>query len=114
MLGYRVLTAENGREALVVYQSERDIALVLTDMVMPEMGGLELIGHLRKENPELKALFTTGHVVKEGEKGLEEDGIEGVISKPFDVDERQQAIRHALEEKHDPARSGDIRSERLQ
>ena len=43
-LNYRVVTAENGKEALAIYESDPDkISAVLTDMVMPEMGGLELI-----------------------------------------------------------------------
>ncbi|NIW44262.1 MAG: response regulator, partial [Gammaproteobacteria bacterium] len=58
---YRVLVASNGQEALSIYQKEGEaIALVISDMVMPEMGGVELYQTLVESYPEVKMLFITG------------------------------------------------------
>jgi PAS domain S-box-containing protein len=105
LLGYRVLTAANGREALEVYRSAeraypeqgRGIDLVLADMVMPEMGGRELMRELRKENPHLKAVVMTGYTLEEDLRELMEEGIVDVIHKPFDLGTLEEVIRHALD-----------------
>ena len=100
--GYRVLTAANGREALEVYEATRSgdqprrVDLVITDMVMPEMGGKELMQELRNRDPSLKALAITGYAVREVAKELREMGFSDVIYKPFDVDTLAQVIRRAL------------------
>jgi CheY-like chemotaxis protein len=104
-LGYRVLTAANGREALEVYRAAeracseqgQGIDLLLTDMVMPEMGGKELIQELRKENPHLKAVAMTGYVLAEDLQELKEEGSLEVIYKPLNRNTLAQAVRHALD-----------------
>ncbi len=104
-LGYQVLTAANGREALGVYQeAERarleqrgGIDLVLTDLVMPEVGGLELIRELRKANPALKALGITGYALVEDLLELREEGILDIVYKPFDVSALARVIRQVLD-----------------
>ena len=58
---YRVLTATNGQDALAVFlQAESDVELLMTDLMMPHMGGLALIRTLRSLNPSIKVLATTG------------------------------------------------------
>ncbi len=96
-LNYRVLEAVNGREALEVYRSVEGIDLVLTDMVMPEMGGGELIRELRKVNPQLKAVAVTGYVLAEALRELKEGGHLEVIRKPLDVSILSKVIRRALD-----------------
>jgi signal transduction histidine kinase len=67
-LGYRVLTATNGLEALAIYdQYGQDIALVLSDMTMPKMGGAELVQALHQRDPQVKVIILTGYPL-----GLEE------------------------------------------
>jgi len=105
-LGYRVLTAANGREALEIYrsaegdctESSRRIDLVLTDLVMPEMGGRELIQELRKTTPGLKALGITGYMLAEDMRELKEESILNVVYKPFDVNALAQVVRTVLNE----------------
>ncbi len=98
-LGYQVLTAANGREALKVYKAEREggIDLVLTDLVMPEMGGKQLIQELKKDSPDIKALAATGYVMWKDLEKLEEEGFLDVVHKPFDVDTLARVIRQALD-----------------
>ncbi|MBL7062628.1 MAG: PAS domain S-box protein [Anaerolineae bacterium] len=99
-LNYRVLEAANGRKALEVYRVARSgdrpqqgVDLVLTDLVMPGMGGRELMRELRKMDPRVKGLAVTGYAVSED---LREEGIVEVVEKPFDVDTLAEAVRRAL------------------
>ncbi len=97
-LGYRVLTAANGREALALYQVEGDIALLITDLVMPERGGKALMQTLHHRAPNLKALAMTGYLAEESITGLKALGFLDVIRKPFDIATLAQAVRRALDD----------------
>jgi len=81
--GHRVLQAGNGRQALeLVRERIHEIALVITDMVMPEMGGTSLLRELRQLRSALPALCMTGYSQEElaGSDGLEDVVL---IEKPF-------------------------------
>jgi GAF domain-containing protein/FixJ family two-component response regulator len=97
-LGYDVLTASNGREALEVYHSAEWVDLIVTDMVMPGMGGKELVRHLQQENPQIKALAITGYALAEDLEELGRDGIRGIVHKPFDAGTLASTIRRVLDE----------------
>jgi len=97
-LGYRVLTAANGREALKVCKAEGGADLVITDLVMPEMGGKRLMQELRKATPDLKVLALTGYAMEKSREELKDAGFLDVVYKPFDVDVLAQIIRRALDE----------------
>ncbi len=96
-LGYRVLTAVNGREALLQYQAAEHVHLVLTDLVMPEMGGKELLKILKRKSPDLKAIAVTGYVVAEELEELMSMGFLYVAHKPFDMVILAQLLRQALD-----------------
>jgi two-component system cell cycle sensor histidine kinase/response regulator CckA len=93
-LGYQVLTAANGREALAMFNHK--IALVLSDLVMPEMGGGTLYAALEEKYPHVKMMVMTGYPVTNGGRELLKQGIMGWIAKPFSTDEIAQAVRQAL------------------
>jgi len=95
-LGYRVLTAADGREGLAVYRAAERVDLVITDVVMPEMGGREMVRELRKLTPDLKALAITGYILREDLEELKTEGFLDVVHKPFDVETLAQLIRRAL------------------
>ncbi len=97
-LGYRVLAAANGREALAVYAASGRVDLVITDMVMPEMGGRELSRELRRLDPNLKVLGITGYAVEGVVEELREVGFLDVIYKPFAMKELARVIRCALDD----------------
>ena len=59
-MGYHVRTAENGVEALRIFKDERP-PIVLTDIKMPEMDGIELLRHLKKVSPDTEVIMITGH-----------------------------------------------------
>jgi two-component system cell cycle sensor histidine kinase/response regulator CckA len=96
-LGYQVLTAADGREALEIYRTAERVDLVITDVVMPEMGGKRLLQELRKETPDLKALVITGYAIQEDLQGLKQPGgFVDVIYKPLDMGALAQAVHNAL------------------
>ena len=70
MAGYRVLTATNGREALEVYRSNQDrIALVILDLIMPEMGGKQCLEELLKIDPKVKSSHSQRICCKRTDQG---------------------------------------------
>lgn len=94
-LGYRVLAAENGVEALAKLTREGEaIDVVLSDLVMPEMGGVELYRAIRKRFPTLPVLLMTGYPL--GEREVELAGISWVL-KPFDVNQIGGKLRALLD-----------------
>ncbi len=97
-LGYQVLAASNGREALEIYKANGNIDLLFTDVVMPEIGGAALLRELRQMGSEVKAVAVTGHILAEDLDQLREDGVASVIHKPYDVDIMAEAIREALDD----------------
>ncbi len=103
-LGYRVLTATDGREALAAYEERGEVDLVITDVVMPEMGGKPLVRELRRMNPHLKALAITGYAADEVGEDLRAAGFLDVIHKPFEIKALAHVIRRALDEER-PARA---------
>ncbi len=94
-LNYRVIAAIDGREALDVLDSESEnVAVVLTDLVMPEMGGEELILKLREQGNSVPVVVMTGYQMK---KETELDSkIQGYLRKPLGILKLAQAIRGAL------------------
>lgn len=95
-LNYEVLTAINGHEALKAISCD-DIDLVLTDVVMPEMRGEELLRELRARRPNLKTVAMTGYAVETDDESLKDAGFTDVIGKPFAIEELASIIRQALE-----------------
>jgi len=97
--GYKVSVASNGKDALLLYQGKsREIALVVTDLKMPEMGGRELERQLHRLQPDLRVIAITGSMGLEKPKILPEDGFKAVIEKPFDVQEVLSTIQRVLTE----------------
>jgi PAS domain S-box-containing protein len=103
-LGYRVLAAENGREALNIcretnQEEQARLDLVITDLVMPEMGGKQLIRELQELEPDFPVMAVTGYALKETDlSDLEDLGFAAVIRKPFKLEEIAQLIQSLLQD----------------
>jgi DNA-binding NtrC family response regulator len=97
--GYTVLVAENGVRALEVYQAyQEEVALVVLDVVMPEMGGRECLHRLRELDPQVKVLIATGYTINGSAQILVSEGALGVVEKPFNIEELAIMVRKALDE----------------
>ncbi len=97
-LGYRVLTAENGQEALTVYLAhEKEIDMVILDLIMPGMGGGKTFDALRSINPGIKVLLSSGYSVDGEARKIMDRGCGGFIQKPFRIAEISKKIRDVLE-----------------
>jgi signal transduction histidine kinase/ActR/RegA family two-component response regulator len=94
--GYRTLEASDGQQALDLYTvHQHHIVMVVTDVVMPRMGGIELAKRLRHLRPALPLLFVTGYV--EQSDALHESAAgTPVLLKPFSPDSLLQAVHTAL------------------
>ncbi len=97
--GYTVLEARHGGDALrIVEESGRPIDLVVTDLVMPEMGGKELVERLRAHRPGLKVLFMSGYTEKVIAAGGVMPPNTGFVEKPFTVEQLMRRLREILDE----------------
>jgi CheY-like chemotaxis protein len=98
-LGYNVLAAENGAEALRVVEQHREqnIELLLTDVVMPKLGGKELADQMQAKRPNVKVLFTSGWtgdaIVHDGilDKGV------AFLPKPYTAELLARKVREVLD-----------------
>jgi PAS domain S-box-containing protein len=96
--GYRVVEAPNGAEALHLALAELStIDLVITDIVMPVMGGRELITRLRAERPDLKVIFTSGYASDPNTAQHARDFGGRFIQKPFVPSALRRAVRELLD-----------------
>jgi CheY-like chemotaxis protein len=96
-IGYKVMTAENGVKGLEIYKKEKDnIDLVLLDMIMPEMDGKETFLNLKKINPKISVLLTSGFSQNGKAKEIMGKGILGFLQKPFKIHELSNVIHKAL------------------
>jgi two-component system cell cycle sensor histidine kinase/response regulator CckA len=101
--GYRVLEAEDGDEALdALYTAKGRVDLVMIDVVMPGMDGVELAARIWEAWPQKRVLFTSGHAAEV----LMQHGLVYLdvpfLAKPFTRDECLAKVREALERRHTP------------
>jgi len=97
-VGYTVLIANNGEEALELYRQEHHrISLVLLDLIMPKMGGRQCIKELKAVNPAAKVLITSGYSSKGKAADMAEMGALGFVRKPHMASELLRKVREALD-----------------
>ena len=94
--GYETVTADNGRTASKAIQ-EGDIDLLLTDMKMPGMSGMELLDHAKKIKPEVPVIMMTAYGTIEMAVEAMRKGAFDYITKPFENEELKLTIQKALE-----------------
>jgi two-component system, cell cycle sensor histidine kinase and response regulator CckA len=97
-LGYPVIPAGNGEEALILYRSHREqIDLLIVDMIMPEMGGSEVIDQIRSINPKARVILSSGYSLNGDAKDiLNRGGAQAFIQKPFQIQELAEKIKEVL------------------
>lgn len=95
--GFTVDTASDGAEALRLLDAPGDYDLVITDLQMPSVGGLELLGLLRARGVPVEAIAMTGLLTVTIAKQTAELGVFTVLAKPFDLEPFMRSVRSALE-----------------
>ena len=96
--GFSVLTAENGRAALEVFQKHMDeIKCVILDLTMPEMGGEEALRELKRIKPHAKIIISSGYNAENVTTRFNNQGIAGFLQKPYRIKELQTILKQVIE-----------------
>ncbi|MFC1556020.1 PAS domain S-box protein [candidate division KSB1 bacterium] len=96
-IGYTVLTASGGKEALKVYRKQKEeISAVILDLTMPQMSGKQVLHEISEINPDVKVIISSGHGDEYTKDGVLSKA-KGNISKPFKMQDLAQAVRTALD-----------------
>jgi PAS domain S-box-containing protein len=97
-LGYKVITAADGQKALEIYRERQGaIDLVILDYIMPGMGGREVFDQLRRLDPRVRVLLSSGYGNTDQVADLLQQGCNGFIQKPYDSRQMAAKIREILE-----------------
>ncbi len=99
-LGYRVVLAENGREAVEIYQNNPgQIDLVLLDMIMPLMSGTEAFFLLKRMDPGVNVLLSSGYVSEDEVQEVLHAGAAGFLRKPYHMADLARKVKEIFAEK---------------
>ncbi|MFZ0725510.1 MAG: PAS domain S-box protein [Desulfobacterales bacterium] len=97
-MGYTVLTARGGEEAVVIFRElGESIALVILDMIMPGVDGRETFRRLKQVDPDIKVLIASGYSIDEIASDMLLLGCDDFIQKPFDTYQVSKMIRKVLD-----------------
>ncbi len=97
--GYIVHIAKDGKDAIKLYKRrKREIALVLIDLDIPRMTGMDEFKNLKEINPNVKVIFASGFFEPTIKSELLKSGAKGFIQKPFTLDDILPTLRYALDE----------------
>jgi two-component system, cell cycle sensor histidine kinase and response regulator CckA len=94
--GYRVVTAENGEEALRLFRQNR-VDLLLLDVIMPVMNGVEAYRRIKELVPDVRVLFTSGYTSDDLDRELGEVKDVKLLRKPVPPDALLKAVREILD-----------------
>ena len=96
-IGFRPLRAASGREALEVFRRHaREVTLVILDLIMPEMDGVEVLHEIRRIRPDVRVLVSSGYIEQEASGRFGEDRPDGFITKPFTLSGLTETISMVL------------------
>jgi CheY-like chemotaxis protein len=94
-LGYNVSIVQSGQEAIEVVRTQH-FDLIIIDMLMPAMNGIECFKKIKDENPSIKALLSSGSRINDEEEMILNEGFKGIIKKPFESVQLAQVIYDTL------------------
>ena len=97
--GYRVLLAENGREAISIFSENiNEISCIILDLTMPELDGVEALAGLRKISYSVPIIISSGYCESDIVDRFKDKNISGFLQKPYQISEIVSSIKKALEE----------------
>jgi len=97
-LGYKVILANDGEEAVQIYEERKDeIDAVIIDMIMPRLGGRETFREIKRRNSDVRVLLASGYSQDGAAQRILDEGVRGFIQKPFELVELSQKLRQVLD-----------------
>lgn len=112
LLGYQVITANGAAAALEIFRGRPNgIDLVILDMIMPGMGGGEVLDRLKALNPDVAVILSSGYSVEGEASGIMERGVRAFIQKPFQMKEFSRLIREVLDGDGRPGAGEPVRAD---
>lgn len=96
-LGYKIIPANSGVRAIEIYLADKNIDMVILDMVMENMDGLETFRRLQAIDPDIKALLATGHTIDDSAETMLASGCRGFLLKPFTMGAFARKLREILD-----------------
>lgn len=98
-MGYHVITASNGCEAVKLFNENRSkIDLVVLDLMMPAMNGYEAFKEIKAMDPHTKIILCTGYVADNSVQEMMNSGVKGLLKKPYRIEDLSRAVRLVLDE----------------
>ena len=98
MFGYAVISAPDGESAMQIYREGKDrIDLVILDLIMPGMGGMQCLQRLLEMNPQAKVVIASGYSVKGETERAAKSGAKAFINKPYNVQQMLKVVREVLD-----------------
>jgi len=98
VLGYEPILACNGREALHLLE-QHDVVLVLSDIKMPVMDGIEMLKRIKRRWGDLDVILITGYGPDYSWESVKEAGAADYVSKPFNIDVIERKVRSLIDKK---------------
>jgi two-component system cell cycle sensor histidine kinase/response regulator CckA len=103
-LGFSVISTQEAEEAIRIYQDHNQhIDMVILDMIMPKMGGLQLLEALQAINPDIRVIITTGYAMDSRISKIIACGRHQCLKKPFTSDQLSNAIANLMSHKSESA-----------
>jgi PAS domain S-box-containing protein len=97
-VGYGILTAKDGVEGLKVYKERyRDVHIVVSDLGLPNISGEQLFIEMKKVNPSVKTIITTGYIEPGTKSSLLNKGVKNILQKPLKINEFLKSVREILD-----------------
>lgn len=94
----KVMTATNGERAIEIVDSQ-EVDVIILDLAMPGMDGLEVLRHIKADHPEAEIIMLTGHATIESSVEAMKLGAEDFLEKPVDMKELLEKIREAKQKR---------------
>ena len=92
-----VLLAADGQEAIDIYRNhKREISVVLLDLGLPRVSGLDVFNSLKGENPDVRIVVASGHLEPEVKSKMYEAGVEHFIEKPYRLDQLVETLQGVM------------------
>ncbi len=109
--GHTVQTAANGQQGLDIISKDSSIDLLITDLIMPDINGVELLAAAKELHPQMSVLMITAHGTIKSAVDAMKLGAFDYVTKPFDLDEIKLVVKNALERKDLIEENRDLKSQ---